>query len=425
MQAETIPSPSSDGRRSRRPLRWRHLSVLLVAVGIVYGQTAGFDFVTYDDYDLIYHNEEFLSKPGNMAAAFATDVFTTHRPESVYYRPILLVSFIVDYQLWRLQPAAYHIVNVLLHLLTAALLYLLLESLLGQAFPALVAALFFALHPVQTESVGWIAGRNDVLMGLFVASMMFFHIRGGTSSSRVPLAGTFSVVSFALALFTKEAAAFYLLLPPLYDLCRGDTTIRKMFRGKRGVRLVTMIVVLAGYFIVRLAVFGAFIGAEKHYATTPLADRILRSPAMVAEYLAMILWPFRLSVVHPPDELFWFGAPWVVLAVLAPIAVAMLLRRFWRRDAVVTLGLLWFAVGMIPLLNILPLAVPGPRASALRPSRRCGNCPQPARARACRITAEGGGDQRSVDRIACRARSALVRKAPGLEEQRDPLEGRY
>ncbi len=357
MQVETIPSPPFDARRRRISSRWRHLLLVAASVGVVYVQTAGFDFVTYDDYDLVYHNQEFLSNPGNILTSFGTDVFTTHRPESVYYRPILLVSFIIDYQLWHLQPAAYHLVNVLLHALTAALLYLLMETLTSRPFLALAVGLLFALHPLQTESVGWVAGRNDLLMGLFIMSMMLFYLHARAPSPRRSLAGILSVISFALALFTKEAAAFYILLPPLFDLCTGDASLRNLFSARRGMIISGMIGVLVAYLFVRLGVFGAFIGAEKLYASAPLAERIAQAPAMMAVYLSMILLPYRLSVVHPPGEIFWFHLPWSIIALAAPLCLLILLWRAWRSDPVIAFGLLWFIVGMIPLLNIFPLAV--------------------------------------------------------------------
>src|SRR5262249_36459551 len=140
----------------------RRTCILLIALftGIVFAQTLRFDFVSYDDYELVYQNGDFLSHVSNVFTSFATHVFTTHRAESGYYRPLVLVSFIVDYQVWGLNPFGYHLTNLLVHLCTVLALFLLLEKLLRDAVPALAGSLLFALHPVQTSAVAWVAGRN-------------------------------------------------------------------------------------------------------------------------------------------------------------------------------------------------------------------------------------------------------------------------
>src|SRR5712692_5278559 len=97
--------------------------IIVVAICCVYGQTLRFDFVTYDDFDLIYHNTEYLSNIRNLAASFTTHVFTTSRSEGAYYRPLLVASFIADYRLWGLNPLGFHLINVLLHAAAAIVLY--------------------------------------------------------------------------------------------------------------------------------------------------------------------------------------------------------------------------------------------------------------------------------------------------------------
>ena len=83
---------------------WTYPALLLAAIVLVYIQTLSFEFVNYDDPDLVSQNAEFLSNPANVVTSFTTHAFTSHREESAYYRPLLLVSFIADYQIWQLNP---------------------------------------------------------------------------------------------------------------------------------------------------------------------------------------------------------------------------------------------------------------------------------------------------------------------------------
>ena len=332
--------------------------IIVAAILAVYSQALRFDFVTYDDYDLIKQNTGYLGSLRNLTAAFTTHVFSTHRAASAYYRPLLLVSFIADYRLWGLNPFGFHLVNILLHAAAAVVLYILALRVTREPAVSLVTGLLFALHPVQTEAVAWISGGNDILLGVWILLMVFCHIRSAESPVHRRLYSILSGIFFTLALFTKESAAFYILILPLYDLCVGKVSWRAMFKAGYFTRLLLPAIALILYLFVRLQVLGEFIGAERLYGTTPLLQRILEVPSTLAEHIRLVFLPVGLSVVHPRESLFWFQPPWNAAAVLVPLLLAAAIWLSWRRDPVVAFGLLWFAVGLLPLLNIFPLAVP-------------------------------------------------------------------
>src|SRR2546422_736023 len=134
-----------------RPILARAIYPLIIVVAIcaVYSQAVRFDFVTYDDYDLISQNTDYLGNLRNLATSFTTHVFSTHRAESAYYRPLLLASFILDYRLWGLNPFGFHLVNILLHAAAAIVLYFLALRVSRESTVSLMTSLLFALHPVQ------------------------------------------------------------------------------------------------------------------------------------------------------------------------------------------------------------------------------------------------------------------------------------
>lgn len=332
--------------------------LIALAIAALYGRVAWFDFVTYDDYDLIYQNTDFLSNLSNVTTAFTTQVFANHHAESVYYRPILMVSFILDYHLWDLNPIGYHIMNLVLHIVATLAVFLLIEKLAGSIWAATVGGFLFALHPVQTESVAWIAGRNDLLLGLFVVLMIYFYISSHDRSGRPERSFIVSVLFFALALFTKEAAAFYLLLVPLYDICLNRATVRTMLSRRILLRYACLAAILALYLTVRFGIFGEMIGAEKLYGSSPILRRLQEVPAIVAEYCLLLIVPIRLSIAHPLNQLLWLRSPWSWLAVGVLIGLAVVIWWSWRRDRIACFGLLWFAVGLLPTLDIIPVAVP-------------------------------------------------------------------
>ena len=334
---------------SARSLRWVDRLVIVIALAVVFGQSLRFDFVTYDDQELIVQNAAFLARASNIPQAFAAHAFASSRAAGAYYRPLLVSSYILDYHVWALRPLGYHLSNCVLHALAALLVLQLIRSLTRERLAAVFGGLLFAVHPVQTESVAWVAGRNDVLLGLFVVLMMVLYASAGADRAgnrwRFPLA----CVCFAAALFTKESAAFYIVLLPLYDLSTGR---------RPGLRLLVPVAILMVYLAVRFAVLGAFIGAERLYGAVPFVERLTELPAMVVEQCRFVLLPLSLSVVHIVRESVWTRFPWNILAGLIVLALGAGLFFAWKKDRTMFFGLAWFAAGLLPALNIIPLAVP-------------------------------------------------------------------
>ncbi len=334
----------------------RSLALIVAAVaGLLYWRVVGFEFVTYDDYDLIYENEQFLAHPGNAFTAFTTNAFTTHRTEGFYYRPILLATFVVEYQIWGLHPAGYHAVNLLLHALTSALVVLLLVRLGTSRTIAALGGFLFALHPVQTESVAWISGRNDILLALFVICSAYFYLLYRQSAGR-PRWLALSICFFVLALFTKESAVFYVLLIPLIDLC---------FPGSQGMRpratlgmMLLFGLFIAGFIVARSAAIGSLIGTENMYGDSSLLQRLLDSAAMMAQHISLLFYPARLSVVHPANEAFWLQDGWKLAAWVFPAVLLLGIIWGWKRNRLVLFGLGWLVIGLLPALNVIPVAVP-------------------------------------------------------------------
>ena len=130
--------------------------VSLLAAGL-YLNTLGHAF-HYDDFHSIVHNPH-LRSTANIPAFFRDPALFSTNPESAMYRPVLLVSYALNFALGGLQPAGYHLVNALLHGLNAGLVHRLL-LLLGQEWLALLAAFLFALAPVNAEAFNYVSSRS-------------------------------------------------------------------------------------------------------------------------------------------------------------------------------------------------------------------------------------------------------------------------
>lgn len=176
-------------------------------------------------YSAIFAPLNSVDDPGMYQYLLNTDNFTLGTiflpgGSGSYYRPILLASFVIDKYLWGLQESFMHLENVLLHLANTLLVFAVGRRALAlravkSPLPALVAALFFAIHPVNTEPVNWISGRTDLLAASFLLLAALQLLRRPLS----PLRSLWAAALLLLACLCKETAIFFLpaaMLAPLF-----------------------------------------------------------------------------------------------------------------------------------------------------------------------------------------------------------------
>jgi len=146
-----------------------------------------------------------------------------------YYRPLVEFSFWLDNLLWGMEPAVMHLENILLHCVNSLLVFVLACKLsIGNrtGLIPLLAALLFAVHPVNVEAVGWIAGRTDPLLALFVLSATFFWLRWLDTPRWQDMAATFALLGAAL--LSKETALVFGAAIALLAMTKpGATTVRQ------------------------------------------------------------------------------------------------------------------------------------------------------------------------------------------------------
>ncbi len=139
------------------------IGLLLTAATIaVYAQVVGFDFVEFDDREYVIQNAQIH---GGVTAEAVQWAFTTGYAANWF--PLTWISFMLDFEIWELDPAGYHATNLLLHILNTLLLFGVLESMTRSRWRSAFVAALFALHPLHVESVAWVAERKDVLSTFF------------------------------------------------------------------------------------------------------------------------------------------------------------------------------------------------------------------------------------------------------------------
>ncbi len=144
--------------------------LLIVVTLAVYNPITQNQFINFDDNVYITNNPHVREGLSWETTKWA---FTTY--ETGNWHPLTWLSHALDYQLFHLNPAGHHYVNVLLHAVNAVLLFLVLQAATGLTWPSLMVAALFAVHPVNVESVAWAAERKNVLsMFFFLAALQAY-----------------------------------------------------------------------------------------------------------------------------------------------------------------------------------------------------------------------------------------------------------
>jgi tetratricopeptide (TPR) repeat protein len=310
-------------------------------------------FVNDDDTQLV-------KNPYVRSFQYLKEIFTSNvwsfRGVTVsnYYRPMMTLGYLLCYKLFGMRAYGFHLVSLLLHALVVCLVFVLTERLTGDRVCALVAGALFALHPIHTESVAWIAAVTDLELTFFYLLTFGFFLamaRAGGGRSEPLLAAMGG--TFLLALLSKEQAMTLPALATVYEhFYRQDRS--ETSASQKLARYGLLWLVGVAYLLFRIHFFGALAPEEKLREVTP-QQTILSAVALVGQYSWKLLWPVRLCafyVFHPSTSPF---DPRVLAGLVVLLAFAALFLVCWRsRDPNVrfaSFGIVWFFATLAPVLN--------------------------------------------------------------------------
>ena len=309
--------------------------LILIGIGLVlYFQVLFFGFTYLDDNNLILDNAGFLSQLSNLFTSFQIDVFHLFNHSAFYYRPILTISLILDYQLSGPHPFMYHFTNLVLHLLASCLVFLFLKKLNYRKELSLLFAMIFLAHPALVQAVAWIPGRNDSLATVFVLAAFIFLVQYLKDNKLKYF--VWHLIFLALAVFTKEIALFFLLPAIFYFYFLNQ---RRNLKIRRGWWLLSWISIAGLWFLARSF---ALQGLGSLGFKAMLQSVYLNFPGLI-QMLGKIFFPFNLSVLPIiQDTTFVYG----LVAVL--LSAGLLLWTKNKRWPYIFFGLSWFLIFLLP-----------------------------------------------------------------------------
>ncbi len=316
----------------------------------------------HDDFPLIVYNQD-LADPGAAAMLLKPAGYLNTLGLRGATRPLSLLSLMADRRLWKLSPAGYHLTNLVLHGTDSVLVFFLALVLLGrgsEARPwAAVAALAFALHPVQAEAVDIVSFRPDLLMAFFylLGLLAFARVCAAVGFWKKALWAGLCAAAGVLAMLSKESAVTFPAALILYRALLGPRLSARARLGLAGAAVVVTLLA-AGWLMRKWS--APFLHAAVYPSLTdaisPLQSRAahVRTVVLTAgHYLKAFLWPSGLSIEYQMrlfGPRFAWQATAIVLA-LATIAVLFLIIR----DRLFRFGLAFCLIALLPASNILPL----------------------------------------------------------------------
>jgi protein O-mannosyl-transferase len=293
---------------------------LLCNLGIVlavYGRVITFEFLRWDDFHLIVENP--------LVRNFSPKIFWTFDPE--LYIPLTLLTYQIEHALAGYWPPLFHATNLFLHLANTALAYLLLKRLNADDVAALFAALFFALHPLQTESVAWVSARKELLWMTCALAATLLHLK----DRRTP-----ALLLFVCALLSKVTAA---MLPLGWIILA--------WAQKRRIDRLTVVPAL----VMSVVTIGiAVIGKQHTVDDVGFVDGVLLALRSAAFTLKKIVVPIELSAVYPASPSTLTNVLPAALGLTVTTLAAWMLRK---KLPMATAGIVLAALFLLPSLAAL------------------------------------------------------------------------
>lgn len=311
--------------------------VVLIVVFIAFYPALFNGFTNWDDTINVIKNESAR----DLSLSGIKKIFL-HPPYKIYV-PLTHVTFALEYQLFSLKPFGYHALNLLLHLASCALVFMLISAVSNNWRVAFIASLLFGIHPLKVEPVAWVSGRSDVLYGFFFlcACIAYQHYLQGGWRRMYWYAGAF----FVLSLLSKPMAITFCLLLFVFDYIYEKTPReRKTFKLKSPFFLVAAL-----YITITFLSAQSLIQSEK---ASGLLSRVSIASFAALFYIYKIIMPVKFSCVYP-----YQGAahiPCLEFFLCMNIALWAGIIFSLRYTKKIMFGFLFFIITLLPALQFIP-----------------------------------------------------------------------
>ena len=332
---QKVYQPSTSKHQSS--FRWAYIFLFVFAI-LLYANTLNHDFA-FDDSVVITGNKYTKLGTDGISDLVTKDLFagiygTALDLEGGRWRPLTLVMFAVEYQLFGDNATPYHLTNILLYGITAIILFVTLLQMLfrfgggkgGGGVLAFITTLLFLAHPIHTEVVANIKSRDEIVSFLFLCLMLLFLFRFVKTEKKNFI--FYSLLCYFTALLSKENGITFIAIIPLSLFCFAGKNLKK------SLMLTVPFFITAGiYLAIRTSLVGMIGDREANDVTdNPFLELnfpALPTPLPFIEKFATVCWillKYLLLLIFPHPLTSDYGFNQIpAIGLLDPKAIASLL----------------------------------------------------------------------------------------------------
>ncbi len=348
------PLPAAAPFLAGRNLNTAFCVLLAIVTIALYSPVAGHSFVVLDDREYVTANPHIHD-----GLTWNTIKWAFTSTEAANWHPLTWLSHALDYQLFALNPAGHHLDSVLIHALSAVLLFLLLAWVTKRVGPSLLVAALFALHPVNVESVAWVAERKNVLSTLFfilaIGAYAWYAQRPGWRRYLL-VAALFAAGLMAKPMVITLPFVFLLLdyWPLERTLFDGDQNSPASSRGAPQMGFAKLLLEKIPLLFLSAASSWVTLRAQRTvvrtFAEFSLATRIQNAVLAYGRYLWKMFWPAQLAFY--PHSVSALPAWQWILALVVLVSITAFVVAF-RRKRYLLVGWFWFLGTLIPVIGLV------------------------------------------------------------------------
>jgi len=323
--------------------------ILSIISVIVFCNTLDNTFV-YDDSVTIVKNN-LIKSWKNFHTLFSFNYFILSGELS--YRPLVTLSYFIDYSFWGANPGGFHLTNLLLQTINTVLFYIFLKRVTKVNTLAFFSTLLFTTHPVLTETVNSISYREDLLTALFflIAFILYLKInKTFFNKSKFLLYYLGSLFSYLLALFSKEMAITFPILLILFDIfyLPSGKPLQALIKKLKGI-YIGYFSVTGFYLFIQFVVFRhVYIRLDQTKQSLFVMIKVL------ASYIKLLFLPFNLNadyVIQPIAT----GFLSFIISILLVTTVIIITIQLCKNNKQYWFFILWFFITLLPVSNIIPI----------------------------------------------------------------------
>lgn len=348
VQTEMLPVPPAIFSKQQRSALL--FCLLLLSFGL-YANSIVNGFV-YDDHSQIERNP-YVHSFAYVGQIFGSSLLAQQGKQAApnFYRPIMNFSFLICYKLFGASPYGFHLINIFLNCIVVWLVFAVSSDLFSNEWMALIAAAAFALHPIHTEAIAWIDGIADLYVAIFYLLAFWLFLRQTTvitASQRTRIrAGV--ILSFALALFSKEIAMTFPVLVTVYEHWLRVDRRATNWRQKTS-RYWWIWATLCVYLVIRALSVGRLAPARLH-TDISFREVVFTALSLIGQYATKLFWPRPLAAFYPFQKSVSCADPHVLFGLASVLAAAFATTLLWRRARLYAFAIFWVGLILAPALN--------------------------------------------------------------------------